>query len=97
MHHLGRRLAQRGEATGYNGGVYDAAEPNDPWIPYQDYGHNHWRNSLFYAEGQHDFSITGPGLIFGKGLSHGSNGHRGDYWRTTSSPTSPALATKPSR
>lgn len=61
-----------GETTGYNGGTYDAAEPNDPWTPYQDYGHNHWRNSLFYAENQHDFGIIGPGLIWGKGLSHGS-------------------------
>ena len=68
-----------GETTGYNGGTYDAAEPNDPWTPYQDYGHNHWRNSLFYAEGQHDFSVLGPGLIHGKGLSHGSPGKRGDY------------------
>jgi polygalacturonase len=74
---------KRGETTGYNGGTYDAAEPNGPngiWTPYQDYGHNHWRNSLFYAENQHDFSITGPGMIFGKGLSHGSNGLRGDYY-----------------
>ena len=23
---------------------------NDPFDPYADYGHNHWRNSLFYAE-----------------------------------------------
>jgi len=70
------------ESTGYNGGMYDAAEPNDPWIPYQDYGHNHWKNSLFYGENIHNFSIIGPGLIWGKGLSHGS-GHvgeiRGDY------------------
>jgi polygalacturonase len=70
-----------GETTGYNGGTYDAAEPNDPWTPYQDYGHNHWRNSLFYAENEHDFSVTGPGLIYGKGLSHGAPGTRGnDYF-----------------
>jgi hypothetical protein len=68
------------ETGGYNGGTYDAAEPNDPWTPYQDYGHNHWRNSLFYAEGEHDFSVTGPGLIFGRGLSHGSGGVRGGYF-----------------
>jgi polygalacturonase len=68
-----------GETTGYHGGIYDAAEPNDPWIPYQDYGHNHWRNSLFYAENQHDFGVFGPGLIFGKGLSHGLNDVRGGY------------------
>jgi polygalacturonase len=67
------------ETTGYNGGTYDMAESNDPWTPYQDYGHNHWRNSLFYAENEHDFSILGPGLIHGKGLSHGSEGKRGDY------------------
>lgn len=69
-----------GETTGYNGGTYDAAEPNDPWTPFQDYGHNHWKNSLFYAEGQHDFSVLGPGLIHGKGLSHGGgNAPRGNY------------------
>src|SRR3984957_3903345 len=68
-----------GQSTGYNGGTYDAAEPNNPWIPYQDYGHNHWKNSLFYGENIHDFSITGTGLIWGKGLSFGSRGTRGDY------------------
>lgn len=61
-----------GETTGYNGGTYDAAEPNDPWTPYQDYGHNHWHNSLIWGEGLHDISITGPGLIWGKGLSRGT-------------------------
>lgn len=69
-----------GETTGYHGGTYDAAEPNDPWTPYQDYGHNHWRNSLFYAENQHDFSVLGPGLVFGKGLSFGAaRSPRGGY------------------
>lgn len=68
-----------GETTGYNGGTYDAAEPNDPWTPYQDYGHNHWHNSLLWAENEHDFGIYGTGLIYGKGLSFGSGGTRGDY------------------
>jgi polygalacturonase len=70
-----------GETAGYRGGTYDSAEPNQPWEPYQDYGHNHWRNSLFYAEGQHDFAVLGPGLIHGRGLSHGSRltDRRGDY------------------
>jgi polygalacturonase len=62
---------QAGETTGYQGGVYDAAEPNEPWDKYQDYGHNHWRNSLFYGEGLDGVSIVGPGLIWGRGLSHG--------------------------
>ena len=61
-----------GEATGYNGGTYDAAEPNDPWEPYQDYGHNHWHNSLIWGVDLHDISITGTGLIYGKGLSFGA-------------------------
>jgi polygalacturonase len=61
-----------GQTTGYNGGTYDAAEPNDPWEPYQDYGHNHWHNSLIWGVDLHDISITGSGLIFGKGLSFGA-------------------------
>ena len=68
-----------GQTTGYNGGTYDAAEPNTPWEPYQDFGHNHWHNSLIWGEDLHDFSITGTGLIYGKGLSFGSRGKRGDY------------------
>src|SRR5277367_4591602 len=39
-----------GATTGYNGGTYDAAEPNGEWEPYQDYGHNHWHNSLLWGE-----------------------------------------------
>jgi polygalacturonase len=67
------------ETTGYMGGTYDPAGPAQPWEDYQDYGHNHWPNSLFYGEGIHDFSITGPGLIHGKGLSHGSGSRRDGY------------------
>ncbi len=65
-----------GEATGYNGGTYDAAGPAQPWEAYQDYGHNHWNNSLMVGDGIHDFSISGPGLIHGRGLSHGSASSR---------------------
>ena len=61
-----------GETTGYMGGTYDAAEPKNAWDPYQDYGHNHWHNSLLWGDGISDFSITGPGLIWGKGLSFGA-------------------------
>jgi polygalacturonase len=60
-----------GESTGYDGGTYDAAGPAQAWEQYQDYGHNHWANSLFYGEWLHDVSIVGAGLIHGKGLSHG--------------------------
>jgi len=68
-----------GQTTGYNGGTYDAAEPVTAWDPYQDYGHNHWHNSLLWGENLHDVSITGPGMIYGKGLSFGSHGDRGGY------------------
>jgi polygalacturonase len=50
---------------------YDPAEPNRPWEAYQDYGHNHWHNSLIWGEGLSDLSICGPGLIWGRGLSRG--------------------------
>jgi polygalacturonase len=66
-----------GEQTGYRGGAYDAAEPKTAWDDYQDYGHNHWHNSLLWGENIQDFSITGPGLIWGKGLSNG-RGRKGD-------------------
>jgi polygalacturonase len=69
-----------GQTTGYMGGTYDAAEPKTAWDSYQDYGHNHWRNSLIWGEGIHDVGIFGPGLIWGKGLSHGGgNDARGNY------------------
>jgi polygalacturonase len=69
-----------GQTSGYQGGTYDAAEPNTAYDAYQDYGHNHWHNSLIWGEDIHDFSITGPGLIYGKGLSFGANRTaRGNY------------------
>ncbi len=75
-----------GEQTGQMGGVYDAAEPENHAAAfgsieaYQDYGHNHWHNSLIWGDGIHDVSITGLGQIFGKGLSYGGGTEkRGDY------------------
>jgi polygalacturonase len=68
-----------GQTSGYNGGVYDAAELN-PWDAYQDYGHSHWHNSLIWGEDIYDFSITGTGVIYGGGLSYGAQlGPRGPY------------------
>jgi len=57
-----------------SGKGYDAAEPKTAWDAYQDYGHNHWHNSLIWGEDIHDFSILGPGLIWGRGLSRGAGG-----------------------
>ncbi len=56
-------------------GGYDAAEPQgSAFEAYQDFGHNHWHNSLLWGEGIHDVAILGPGLLWGKGLSRGNNG-----------------------
>jgi polygalacturonase len=49
-------------------GGYDDPEPKQPWEAYQDYGHNHWHNSLIWGEDLHDISIYGPGRIWGRGL-----------------------------
>jgi polygalacturonase len=58
-------------ATSDSSRSYDLAESNAPWEDYQDYGHNHWHNSLIWGEGLEGVSIGGPGLIWGKGLSRG--------------------------
>ncbi|HTM82562.1 rhamnogalacturonidase [Asticcacaulis sp.] len=58
-------------------GRYEAAEPN-PFDLYQDFGHSHWRNSLIHAIGVEDVSISGPGLIDGRGLTREGPGSR---WR----------------
>lgn len=51
--------------------AYDQAEPNEygDRYRYQDYGHSHWHNSLIWAEGQENITITGPGRIYGRGLT----------------------------
>lgn len=65
-------LAASTPLEGTTSGGYDAAEPQDhAFEAYQDYGHNHWHNSLLWGEAVHDLSILGPGLIWGKGLSRG--------------------------
>ncbi len=65
------QLEQGATILAAEGANYDIAEPNTPWEPYQDFGHNHWHNSLIWGEGLENISITGPGLICGKGLSKG--------------------------
>jgi len=64
-------------------GSYDTAEPNE-WgdkFQYQDYGHSHFHNSLIWGDNLENIAITGPGLIFGQGLSRangpGGGGGRG--------------------
>ena len=48
--------------------AYDKSEEfNFP--EYQDGGHTYFHNSLIWADGQENVSITGPGMIDGKGLT----------------------------
>jgi len=65
---------------GTTSGGYDPAGERQPWESYQDFGHNHWANSLLYGEGLENVSICGPGTIWGKGLSRGE----GDFPRAES-------------
>lgn len=59
---------------GQSGG-YDEPEPEQPWEAYQDFGHNHWHNSLIWGEGLENVSICGPGRIWGRGLSRDNGPH----------------------
>jgi polygalacturonase len=55
---------------------YDAPEPTAGPAgtdQFEDFGHSHWHNSLIWGENLTDIAITGPGRIYGKGLSRGSN------------------------
>lgn len=40
-------------------------------IPYQDFGHNHWHNSLLWGEDLDQVAIVGDGLLWGRGLNKG--------------------------
>lgn len=56
-------------------GGYDLPEPNE-WDMYQDFGHSHWQNSLFWGIGVENVAFIGQGMIDGKGLSRRSPGPR---------------------
>ena len=65
-------IAANALPEGQSGG-YDEPEPEQAWEAYQDYGHNHWHNSLIWGEGLHDVSIYGPGRIWGRGLTRSND------------------------
>jgi polygalacturonase len=68
-------------------GGYDHPEPSQPWDAYQDYGHNHWHNSLIWGEDLHDISIYGPGRIWGRGLVRNYDPHSNDLFERRASGT----------
>jgi len=60
------------------GGVgYDDPEPSTPYEAYQDFGHNHWKNSLIWGIELHDISIRGEGMIWGRDLTHTNRAVKG--------------------
>jgi polygalacturonase len=76
-------------------GGYDEPEPQQAWEAYQDYGHNHWRNSLIWGEDLHDISIFGPGRIWGRGLSRDNGpGARNPQDRRTSGVANKSISLK---
>ena len=56
-------------------GSYDLPEPNE-FDAYQDFGHTHWENSLFWGIGVENVAIVGQGKIDGRGLTRRSPGPR---------------------
>jgi polygalacturonase len=56
-------------------GNYDLPEPN-AFDGYQDFGHTHWKNSLFWGIGVENVAIVGQGRIDGRGLTRRSPGPR---------------------
>ena len=56
--------------------VYDESEKFEG-KQYQDGGHTFFHNSLIWADGQRNISITGHGMIDGEGLTKKDNEHAG--------------------
>jgi polygalacturonase len=69
-------LAASVPMEGTTTGGYDVAEPDEPWSAYQEFGHNHWHNSLIWGENLQNVTVYGPGLIWGRGLSRGDRSQR---------------------
>ncbi len=59
-----------GAPNGMN--AYDAAELN-PYDQFQDFGHDHWHNSLIWGQNLEQVAIAGQGSINGGGMTTGSN------------------------
>lgn len=68
--HVGLYLDHGATILAADGNGYDPAEPN-PYDQFQDFGHSHWHDSLIWGDGIEQVSITGFGMIHGKGLSRG--------------------------
>ncbi|WP_370381435.1 glycoside hydrolase family 28 protein [Catenulispora sp. GAS73] len=54
------------KVVGSNAKTYDAAEAN-PYDKYQDYGHSHFHDAMFYGDKLSNIGFTGSGTIDGGG------------------------------
>lgn len=57
---------------------FDPPEPTPEIEAFQDFGHSHWQNSFIWGENLEEIGITGPGTIYGRGLSSGAPHRRRD-------------------
>jgi hypothetical protein len=85
-------LGQGSTITTGGPGEFDrsAISTNGDDHQYEDFGHNHWRNSLIYGDQVENVRIFGPGRICGEGLSR-------DQWLMgdgTPPETDPGVANK---
>lgn len=58
--------------------AYDESESFGGFPEYQDGGHTYFHNSLIWAEGETNVSITGHGMIDGEGLTRKDTEHAGN-------------------
>jgi polygalacturonase len=54
------------KVLGSSANTYDAAEPNS-FDQYQDYGHSHFHDAMFWGDGLSNIGFTGSGTIDGNG------------------------------
>jgi polygalacturonase len=60
------QLDSGAKVLGSSANTYDAAEPNS-FSQYQDYGHSHFHDAMFWGDGLSNIGFTGSGTIDGNG------------------------------
>jgi polygalacturonase len=60
------------------GGHHYLTPPHNPWDAYQDYGHSHWEDALFFGRALVNLTVRGAGTIDGGGQLASGNPQDGD-------------------
>ncbi|MFM0339279.1 glycosyl hydrolase family 28-related protein [Paraburkholderia fungorum] len=76
-------LAASTPREGTTSGGYDAAESNAPWEAYQDFGHNHWHNSLIWGRRTARHCHSRAGSHLGQRAQSRARGRSGSAHRRT--------------